>query len=61
MDIPAIAADITAAIMAGCAPGTIPSHALMLKVFTDVYEIQGMPDEDQHEQICDGVRKLLAR
>jgi hypothetical protein len=52
MDIPAIAADITAAIMAGCAPGTIPSHALMLKVFTDVYEIHGMPSDSEHQAIA---------
>jgi hypothetical protein len=46
-----VAHEIAAAIMAGCAPG-MPTHELMLKVFTDVYEIRGMPDESQHQVIA---------
>jgi hypothetical protein len=51
MDIQIVAHEIAAAIMAGCAPG-MPTHELMLKVFTDVYEIRGMPSDSEHQAIA---------
>jgi hypothetical protein len=60
MDIPAIAHEIAASIMAGCAPGAISSHALMLDRFVSAYERFGLsPSEGQHQDIADRVGALI--
>jgi hypothetical protein len=60
IDIPALAQEIAASIMAGCSPGAIPSHALMLDRFVSAYERFGLsPSEGQHQQIADRVRALI--
>jgi hypothetical protein len=51
MDIQIVAHEIAAAILAACG-GTIPSHELMLRVFTDIYEIRGMPSDSEHQAIA---------
>jgi hypothetical protein len=60
MDIPAIAQEIAASIMAVCVPGTIPSHTLLVGEFTNAYELFDIsPCERDHQQIADLVGELM--
>ena len=58
MDIPTIAAEIAASIMASCAPGALPSQRLMLTKFVDAYGLV-VPSESDHRRICDLVGALI--
>jgi hypothetical protein len=59
MDIPAIAAEIAAAITAA-SPAAFPSHELMLHRFTDAYDRLGaFPSESDHQRVCDLVRAAI--
>ena len=66
MDIPAIAQEIAASIMAVCVPGTIPSPTLvptLVREFTNAYELFELfdisPCERDHQQIADLVGELI--
>jgi hypothetical protein len=61
-DYSMVALEIANAILAATAPGTIPSHELLLKSFVDAYETFGLSDADiehQHQAISDQVRALI--
>jgi hypothetical protein len=60
IDITVIAHEIADAILAECAPGTIPSHTLMVREFTSAYELFDIsPCERDHQQIADLVGELM--
>jgi hypothetical protein len=62
MDIQIVAHEIAGAILASCAPGTIPSHTLMVREFANAYDLFGLsPSEHQHQQIADRVGALIDR
>jgi hypothetical protein len=55
-----LANEIAGAVLACLAPGVIPSHALLLREFTNAYELfRVSPSEDDHQRICDRVRALI--
>jgi hypothetical protein len=61
MDIPVIATEIAAAIMAASS-AAFPSHELMLQRFTDAYDRLGaLPSESDHQRVCDLVRAMITR
>jgi hypothetical protein len=73
MDIPAIATELAAAIMAA-SPAALPSHELMLQKFTDAHDRLGQPlsegdhtklsqrsfpSESDHQRVCSLVRAMI--
>jgi hypothetical protein len=60
MTVRRIAEEIADAILAECAPGTIPTHTLMLREFANAYELFDIePSDDQHRQIAAIVGALI--
>jgi len=58
-----IADEIAESILPECAPGTIPSHALLLREFANAYELFDIEPSDshQHQRIADRVRRIDPR
>jgi hypothetical protein len=55
-----LAHEIAGAVLACCAPGVAPTHALLLREFANAYELFGVsPSGVDHQRICDRVRALI--
>jgi hypothetical protein len=56
--INAVATEIAAAVMASCAPGTLPTSEMLLQKFCDAYK-DAVPSDFVHRRVCDIVRAKI--